>query len=97
MLKTSTNQKKKRCYPNGVQVNIALAMPLFANSFQEKRQYDANTASTYIWSNHGEDPAIAKAAAVVLIYINTTFSTISTLSLEASQSQTSWVQCIAGT
>lgn len=36
-------------------------------SFQKKRQYDTYTASTYIRPNHGEDPAIAKVAAVVLI------------------------------
>lgn len=60
-------KKKKRCYPNSVQVNIALAMPLFANSFQEKRQYDTHPASAYIESNHSEDPVIVKVAAVVLI------------------------------
>lgn len=69
--------EKKKYYPKDVQINIA--MHLFANSFQEERQYDTHTGSTYVWSNHGEDPAITKVAALVVISISTAFSNFSTL------------------
>lgn len=66
-IKQNRKKNPKRCYPNRVQVNVTLAMSLFANSFKEKRQYDIHPASAYLGSNHSEDPVIAKVAAVVLI------------------------------